>query len=64
MKETRDWTAAERREAFLGRASKTCIRCLYREALPYPNGRGGQLCKYCEDLQTREIATPGFRYYR
>ena len=31
-----------------------CIRCRERDALKYPEGHGGQLCRECEDLQERE----------
>lgn len=36
------------------REKSVCIRCRERDALEYPEGHGGQLCRECEDLQERE----------
>ena len=36
------------------REKSVCIRCRERDAMEYPEGHGGQLCREGEDLQDRE----------
>lgn len=46
----RDWERAATKH----RERSACIRCREQDALEYPAGHGGQLCRECEDLQDHE----------